>query len=155
MTTGLMTGTTKSMRKKTENSLPYPYNEAFERGNSIDYRVGGWSKESDHDYVRKLGYTPEMGGDCTYYAKGLGGFSLSSYGDWGTFYPDWAKEKEKEMFLDMFGKDIIRLWRITAYIKANGDVLHFTYENGIGWRTYDPEYGWIDYTGDPYKKFPE
>lgn len=138
-----------------ENSLPYPYSEALKRDNSIDYRVGGWSEESDHDYVRKLGYTPEMGGDCSYFAKGLNGFSLSSYGDWGTFYPDWANEKEKEMFLDMFSKDIIRLWRITAYIKANGDVLHFTYENGVGWRTYDKEYGWIDYNKDPYKQFPK
>jgi hypothetical protein len=55
----------------------------------------------------------------------------------------------------MFNKDIIRLWRITAYIKSNGDVLHFTYENGVGWRTYDKEYGWIDYNKDPYKQFPK
>ena len=138
-----------------KNNLPYPYNEAFERGNSIDYKVGGWSEEDDHKYVRKLGYEAEMLSDCSYHAKGLSGFSLSSYGDWGTFYPDWAKEKEKEMFLDMFGKDIIRLWRITAYLKVNGEVQTFSYENGRGWRTNDPEYGWIDYTGDPYKKFPE
>ena len=96
-----------------------------------------------------------MGGDCSYYAKGLNGFNLSSYGDWGTFFPSWANEESKKIFFDMYEKGIIKLWRITAYIKANGDVLHFTYENGVGWRTYDPEYGWIDYTGDPYKKFPE
>jgi hypothetical protein len=145
----------KGKRKKMENNLPYPYSEALKRDNSIDYRVGGWSEESDHDYVRKLGYTPEMGGDCSYSAKGLNGFNLSSYGDWGTFFPSWANEESWKIFFGMYEKGIIKLWSITAYIKVNGEVQAFSYENGAGWRTNDPEYGWIDYTGDPYKNFPE
>ena len=145
----------KSMMKKMENSLPYPYSEAVKRGNSIDYRVGGWSEESDHDYVIKLGYTPEMRSDCTYSARGLDGFSLSSYGDWGTYYPSGTSKKSEKIFFDMYEKGIIKLWRITAYIKVNGSMQAFSYENGSGWRTNDPEYGWIDYVGDPYRKFPE
>lgn len=138
-----------------KNSLPYPYSEALERGNSIDYKVGNWSEESDHDYVIKLGYTPEMGSDCCYSANGLNGFNLSSYGDWGTFFPSWADEESRKIFFDMYEKGIIKLWRITAYLNVNGSVWSFSYENGTGWRTYDPEHGWTDYVGDPYKKFPE
>lgn len=135
-----------------ENNLPYPYNIAFERGDSIDYKVGEWSKESDHEYVSKLGYEPEMCGDCTYQAKGLKGFNLSSYGDWGTFFTDWADEKEKEMFLDMFNKDIIRLWRIRAYIKnANEYNPHYFDYDGAGWKTYDKnKREWVT-CDDPYK----
>lgn len=144
-----------------ENNLPYPYNVAFEHGDSIDYRVGDWSKESDHSYVKKLGYTSQMASDCSYYAEGLNGFSLSSYGDWGTFYADWGGEKEKEMFLDMYNKDIIRLWRIRTYIKkylplSKDWLVHsFDYEEGIGWKTYDDgEKKWV-MCDDPYKTISE
>lgn len=133
------------------NNLPYPYSVAFENGHSIDYKVGGWSKESDHDYVKALGYEPHMMSDCSMYAEGLGAFNLSSYGDWGTFFSGWADEKQKEMFLDMVEKDIIRLWRITAYIKKGEDVVSYSYENGRGWSKHDKEYGWID-CGDPYQE---
>lgn len=114
-----------------KNNLPYPFNEAFKNGDSIDYRVGRWSKENDHSYVIKLGYEPKMLSDCTYHAKGLKGFSLSSYGDWGTFYANDAGKKEKEIFLDMLEKDIIRPWRIRAY--RNGRV--HDYADGK-WMTY-------------------
>ena len=138
------------------SSLPYPFNVAFENGHSIDYHCAG----GDHEYVKKLGYTPEMGGDCSYYAKGLNGFSLSSYGDWGTFYPDWANEKEKKMFLDMFDKGIIKPWRITAYIKEylphtkDWLVYHYSYEEGYGWKTYNEgERRWVE-CADPFVEKP-
>ena len=125
-------------------SLPYPFNAAFEHGDSIDYRVGAWSIENDHSYVRKLGYVSEMASDCSYYAKGLKGFRLSSYGDWGTFYADDAGEKEKEMFLDMFEKGIIHLWRIRAYRQGK----MFDYADGK-WKTCTSSAGWIE-CQEPY-----
>ena len=129
--------------KKEENSLPYPFNAAFDRGDTIDYNTNG----SDHDYVRNLGYEPEMLSDCSYQAKGLNGFSLSSYGDWGTFYTKLASEKEKEMFLDMFEKGIIKLWRIRAYV--NGVMTNY---NENEWSHYDKEIGgWVG-CKDPYMK---
>lgn len=138
------------------NTLSYPYNIAFERGHSIDYKVGSWSKESDHSYVEKFGYKSEMMPDCTYYAKGLPGFSLSSYGDWGTFYSKDATDQGKEMFLDMVEKDIIRLWRIRAYIrepdlKFEGltNVVSYDYD-GQHWTKYDKMQGWIK-AEDPFK----
>lgn len=126
-----------------KNNLPYPFNKAIEHGDSIDYRVGAWSIENDHSYVRKLGYVSEMASDCSYYAKGLKGFRLSNYGDWGTFYADDAGEKEKEMFLDMFEKDIIHLLRIRAY--RQGQVFDY---DGSKWMTHSSQ-GWIE-CGDPY-----
>ena len=128
--------------KKMKNNLPYPFNIAFDRGDSIDYYTNG----GDHDYVKDLGYEPEMLSDCSYHAKGLNGFSLSSYGE-GVFYPDWAGEKEKEMFLDMFEKRVIKLWRIRAYV--NGAMAYYC-ENE--WSHYDKEMNrWVD-CKDPYKK---
>lgn len=132
------------------NNLHYPFDKAFERGDSIDYRVGGWSDTNDHEYVRKLGYEPEMASDCSYFARGLAGFSLSSYGDWGTFHTSSSKDKEKEMFLDMVEKDIIRLWRIRAYIKKRGKMKTYDYVNGEGWSTFDEETNsWVS-SWDPY-----
>lgn len=141
---------------KMENKLPYPFSKAFEEGHSIDYKCAG----GDHRYVKELGYEPEMASDCTYYAKGLGGFSLSSYGDWGTFYPKWAGDNEKEMFLDMFDKGIIKLWRITAYIKEflpytkDWLVYSYSYEEGYGWKTYNEGEGkWVE-CADPFVEKP-
>ena len=133
------------MMKMKENSLPYPFNIAFDRGDSIDYHRSGWPKESDHDDVKDLGYEPEMLSDCSYHAEGLNGFSLSSYGDWGTFHTNWASEKEKEMFLDMFEKGIIKLWRIRAYL--NGVTTDY---DGNDWSHYDKEIRrWVS-CKDPY-----
>lgn len=112
-----------------------------------DYRVGVWSRENDHSYVRKLGYVSEMASDCGYYAKGLKGFRLSSYGDWGTFYAGEAGEKEKEMFLDMFEKGIIHLWRIRAYY---GQGKMFDYADGK-WKTCTSSAKWIE-CQDPYTR---
>lgn len=139
--------------KKMTNKLKYPFSKAFEREDSIDYRVGGWSKMSDHGYVEKLGYHVEMGSDCSCFARGLGGLSLSSYGDWGTLHTSSAENKVKEMFLDMVEKDIVRPWRITAYIKMDGEVESYSYENGVGWRTLIKDmHEWVD-CSDPYRKY--
>ena len=132
-----------------ENNLPYPFNIAFKKGHTIDYICAG----GDHEYVKKLGYVPEMRSDCTYSARGLKAFSLSSYGNWGSFYADWADEKEKKIFLDMFDKGIIKPWRITAYIK-NGLVNQYSYEEGHGWKTYDKgEKKWVE-CADPFVEKP-
>ena len=140
---------------KTNNNLPYPFNVAFERGDTIDYNVGRWSDTNDHEYVEKLGYHSEMCSDCSYYAKGLDGFSLSSYGDWGSFHTSSSGKKEKGMFQDMFEKDIIRLWRIRAYIKEDGETNTYDYSTDIGWRTYDKGEGkWVD-CEDPYKRIED
>jgi hypothetical protein len=83
-----------------------------------------------------------MNGDCSYSAPGLKGFSLSSYGDWGTFYSSWADEKERDMFLDMFNQRIIKLWRIRAYV--NGTTYDYD-DTGEDWTMYDKEMEqWID-----------
>ena len=138
-----------------KNNLPYPYSEALKRKNSIGYKVSKRSKENDHEYVRKLGYTPEMGGDCSYSAIGLDGLNLSSSGVWGAYYPSFANKESTDVFLDMYERGIIELWDITAYIDdVNGFVNSFSYEKGKGWKKYDPEYGWSSYNGDPYKDFP-
>lgn len=108
--------------------LPFPFNKAFEKGANIDYKSTG----RDHKYVKEHGYEPVMASDCSYYASGLKGFSLSSYGDWGTFYVHNASDKEKQMFLDMVDKHIITLWRIRVYV----DGVSYNYENDE-WKKYE------------------
>lgn len=126
-----------------ENNLPYPFNAAFEKGYSIDYKCSG----EDHRYIEKLGYKSEMASDCSYNAKGLDGLSLSSYGDWGTLHTSFADDTCKKIFLDMYDKGIIKLWRISAYIKeyipgtdnTDWNVLSYYYEDGKGWKMYEKE----------------
>lgn len=130
--------------------LPYPFNYAFEHGHSIDYRC---FEGKDHRFVEKLGYVSKMNSDCSYSAPGLNGFSLSSYGDWGTFYPSWADETSRKIFLDMYEQGLIKLWRITAYIpQENGETQSYNYEEGRGWTTYNKELqSWL-FCEDPFKK---
>ena len=73
-----------------EYKLESPFKEAFERGDSIDYKLVPGAKTNDHRIVEEMGYTIRVHSDCTYSAAGLPGISLSSYGDWGTIYVDWA-----------------------------------------------------------------
>ena len=123
----------------TNNTLPHPFDKAFERGDNIDYRCKG----TDNEYVKNLGYTVHMGSDCSCYAPGFKGFSLSSYGDWGSVFVDDFDEKSEEIFFDMYSKGIIQLWRITAYIKdEHGNVIHYTYDEN-GWEKHDENLGWI------------
>lgn len=134
------------------NNLPYPFNAAFEGGHSIDYRC---KNSKDHAYVMEHGFKPKMSSDCAYYAEGLSGFSLSSYGDWGTFFTNWAEDNDKEMFLDMVEKGIIELWRIRAYIRKEGQSNPDTYDydkDDGKWITYDREKGkWVN-CPDPFNK---
>ena len=82
-----------------------------------------------------------MNSDCSYSAPGLKGFSLSSYGDWGTFFSNWADEESFGYFIDMYEQGIIKLWRARVYI--NGQT--HDYEVGAGWQTYDKELGaWVN-----------
>jgi hypothetical protein len=129
--------------------LKEPFRTAYQRGDSIDYQIDPSSKVTDHSYVKKYGYTSKMNDDCSYSANGLKGFSLSSYGNWGTVYPEDFDEIGKEIFFNMIEENIIKLWRIRAYI--NGD--SFNYVDGGDWTTYDKEKGsgWIN-CSCPYVK---
>jgi hypothetical protein len=129
--------------------LKEPFRTAYQRGDSIDYQIDTSSKVTDHSYVKKYGYASKMNDDCSYSAKGLKGFSLSSYGNWGTVYPEDFDEIGKEIFFNMIEENIIKLWRIRAYI--NGD--SFNYVDGGDWTTYDKGKGsgWIN-CSCPYKK---
>lgn len=120
--------------------LKEPFRTAYQNGNSIDYKTNPNSKIGDHSYVEKYGYYPEMHSDCSYSAPGLHGFSLSSYGDWGTVYTKDLDDEGKEIFFNMIEENIIKPWRIRAYVK--GDC--FDYEDGHGWKTYDKELGWYN-----------
>ena len=117
--------------------LPEPWNKVVESEGSIDYQCKG----GDHKYVEERGYVSQMNSDCTYSAPGLRGFSLSSYGDWGTFFPSWADDESYGYFIDMYEKGIIKLWRARVYI----DCKSYDYEVGVGWNTYNKDLGiWTD-----------
>lgn len=120
--------------------LKEPFRTAYQNGDSIDYKTNPNSKIGDHKYVEKYGYYSEMHSDCSYSAPGLHGFSLSSYGDWGTVYTRDLDDEGKEIFFNMIEENIIKPWRIRAYVK--GDC--FDYEEGKGWKTYNKESGWYD-----------
>lgn len=120
--------------------LKEPFRTAYQNGDSIDYKTNPNSKIGDHSYVEKYGYYSEMHSDCSYSAPGLHGFSLSSYGDWGTVYTKDLDDEGKEIFFNMIEENIIKPWRIRAYVK--GDC--FDYEEGKGWKTYNKESGWYD-----------
>ena len=132
--------------KPKEIELPYPFNRAFKTRSSIDYK-----SKKDHAYVEKLGFEPVMHSDCSYSAPGLKGFSLSSYGDWGTFYTDDADDQGREIFLDMYEKGIIKLWRIRIYVTDNGEVYTYDYEDGHGWNMHNGE-TWVK-ADDPFVKY--
>lgn len=117
--------------------LKEPFKTAFLSGSSIDYKVVP-NTIGDHKYVEKYGYYSEMHSDCSYSAPGLHGFSLSSYGSWGTVYTSDLDAEGKDIFFGMLKEGIIKLWRIRAYV--NGDT--FDYMDGKGWKTYDKEIGW-------------
>ena len=128
--------------------LKEPFRTAYQNGDSIDYKTNPNSKIGDHSYVEKYGYHPEMHSDCSYSAPGLHGFSLSSYGNWGTVYTSDLNNEGKEIFFNMIEENIIKPWRIRAYVKGGC----FDYEDGDGWKTYDKELkSWL-YCPSPYKK---
>lgn len=129
--------------------LPYPFDYAFEHSHSIDYKC---DDGKDHRFVENLGFKPKMNSDCTYSAPGLKGFSLSSYGDWGTFYSNWANDGDCKIFLDMYKQGIIKLWRIRAYLpNEKGETQTYDYEEGHGWRTYNKGANEWQQCKDPFK----
>lgn len=130
------------------NILPEPFRTAFEEGASIDYKVNRNSGTSDHKYIEKLGYHSEMRPDCSYTADGLPSFSLSSYGNWGCFYPKRASNEEKQMFLDMCEKGIIHPWRIRTYI----DNYMYDYSTERGWSRYNMTEHYRENCDNPYVK---
>lgn len=107
---------------------------------SIDYKVPQGA--SDHAFFKEHGYESKMATDCTCYVPGLGGISLSSYGDWGTLYNDSKKNESFELFLQMYEQKIIQLWRIRIYIHRNGVVLSYDYSTNHGWKMYNDE-SWV------------
>lgn len=134
-----------------EYNLESPFKEAFENGDSIDYKLVKGAKKTDHDVVKEMGYKIQMNSDCSFTASGLPGFSLSSYGDWGTFFVDWATDVEKKLFLDMCNEGIITPWRVRTYIREGKDVTTYDYDER-GWTKYDKQLEkWVS-TESPYTK---
>ena len=129
---------TKVPKNNSYEILESPFREAFIFGASIDYKLNPDSKTSDHAYVKKFGYESEMMPDCSYHAKGLKGFSLSSYGDWGTYFVDWGDENTHKMFLDMVEKKIIIPWRVRKYLRLENETITYDYDER-GWRCYNGE----------------
>ena len=132
-------------------NLESPFKEAFERGDSIDYKSVPGAKKTDHDVAREMGYHPKMNSDCSISANGLPGISLTSYGDWGTLFVDWANDTVKKMFLDMCNEGIIVPWRVRTYIREGKDVTAYNYDER-GWMKHDKQLGkWVS-TESPYIK---
>lgn len=129
--------------KKTEikriiDSMPEPFRTVIQMPRfSIDYKVPPGA--SDHKFFAEHGYESKMAADCTYYVPGLGGISLSSYGDWGTLYNDSKKNDSFELFLQMYELKIIELWRIRIYIHRNDSVISYDYSTECGWKMYNGE----------------
>jgi hypothetical protein len=134
-----------------ECNLESPFKEAFENGDSIDYKLVEGAKKTDHTFVKELGYESKMHSDCSYSALGLPGLSLSSYGDWGTIFVDWADDNVKKIFLDMCNEEIITPWRVRTYIREGKDVTTYDYDER-GWTKHDKQLGkWVS-TKSPYTK---
>ena len=128
-----------------------PFKEAFESGDPIDYKLIPGAKKTDHDFIRELGYESKMNSDCSYSAPGLPGLNLSSYGDWGTIYVDWADDNVKKIFLDMCDEGIIVPWRVTKYVREGKDVTTY-YFNKRGWLKHDKQLRkWVE-VESPYIK---
>lgn len=134
-----------------ECNLKSPFKEAFESGDSIDYKLVPGAKKTDHDVVKEMGYKIQMNSDCSFTASGLPGFSLSSYGDWGTFFVDWGTDAEKKLFLDMCNEGIIAPWRVRKYVREGKNTVPYDYDER-GWTKHSEELGkWVS-TESPYKK---
>lgn len=135
------------------NNLPYPFNVALDNGHTIYYKC---ALGDDHEYVRRLGHTPHLNEDCAYSADGLYGISLSSYGNSGAFYPNFADETSLKIFLEMIDNGIVKPNGIGAYIKeedsnSRNRVVHaYRYDDGEGWQIFQND-EWVD-CEDPFKK---
>lgn len=129
---------TQEETQKIIDTMPEPFRTVIQIPSfSIDYKVSEGA--NDHAFFKKHGYEATMAQDCTYYIPGLGGISLSSYGNWGTLYDGSKKNESFELFLQMYEKKIIQLWRIRIYVHRNGSVISYDYSTGCGWKMYNGE----------------
>lgn len=134
--------------KEIINSFPEPFKSAVKiSGFKFDYVLN--EGKSDHKYLENQGYELYMGGDCSYYVKGLPNLNATSYGDWGTIFSSLFKEektidgyyKSFYIFCKMYEEGIIKLWRIHFYL----DSVSYTYDDKIKkWKKYEEDSGWID-----------
>lgn len=132
-------------------NLESPFKEAFENGDSIDYKLVPGAKKTDHTFIKELGYESKMHSDCSYSAPGLPGLSLSSYGDWGTIFVSWTDDNVKKIFLDMCNEGIITPWRVRKYVREGKNTVPYDYDER-GWTKHSEELGkWVE-TESPYKK---
>ena len=136
-----------------ENKLEYPFSKAFENGDTIHFQADP-ATAPDHEYIRNLGYEIEVGGDCSYFARGLEGYDLSGPGGWGSFFPDNADSESKRIFLEMYDKGIVRPIGITKYVRVflprtkDWLVFRYEYKEGKGWQENNDK-EWRD-CNDPY-----
>ena len=130
-----------------EYNLESPFKEAFENGDSIDYKLVKGAEKTDHDVVKEMGYKINMNSDCSFTSSGLPGLSLSSYGDWGTIHVNWTDDNVKKIFLDMCNEGIITPWRVRVYVKG----VMYDYDERV-WTKYDDKLGKWVLTESPYTK---
>lgn len=116
------------MLKFESDKIKEPFLTVLNLGQSVNYKCSGL----DHEYVKKLGYVPELHSDCSYSAKGLYGINLSSYGNWGTVYPSSMDENSKKIFIDMLEDSIIELCSCMIYLNR----VPYDYD-GENWKTYN------------------
>ena len=109
---------------------------------SIDFKV---KDGADHLWLKRHGYSMNMGGDCSYYEYDKegnlkSGLNASSYGDWGEYHCTFDKNDEcYGILMQMFEEDIIELWRIRVYI--DHQVYDYDSETDV-WMTYTDEEKW-------------
>ena len=128
--------TKKYIRMEKENKLPEPFNTALKRKATIDYTVQCESDGvPDHNYVRSLGYRIVSNSDTTSEAVGLIGITLSGYGNWGTLFPVLSNDDSIKVFIDMYKKGIIQLWRIRDFV----DGKNYNYSVGDRWTVFDTD----------------
>ena len=122
-----------------KTNLLSPFREAFEHNDAIQYKSSG----QDHEYVKKLGYEVHAGGDCTCFVKELDGLVLSGYSDNGEFFPRLANENSRKVFLAMVSNGAVKLYGFTAYIKENGILRTYSYQDGVC-KKFSDEGKWVE-----------
>ena len=131
--------------KEIIDTFPEPFRSAAKRERlNFDYKLN--PGKNDHEYLKRLGYEPFMGRDCSYYIKELRNLNPTSYGDWGSVYNNSEEDiiddvnKSFYMFCKMYEDGIVKLWRISLYM------------NGINY-TYDDEDGnWLKYEDKDWRR---
>lgn len=129
-------------------AIEEPFKTVIEKRNiydpNIDYKPAANAVCDDHTWLKKRGYTLNMGGDCSYYVfkdgHCIGGLNATSYGDWGSYFDSFDKSDEAfGLLMDMYEEGIIDFWRIRVYI--NHQCYDYNHEKGT-WTTYDDSRKW-------------